>query len=334
MHRHPERVVLDVRSPGEYAHAHIPGALNLPLFSDEERAEVGTLYKQESPQKAMLRGLQIAGSKMSAYVDDALFLAPEKKVIVHCWRGGKRSESLGWLLSMAGFDVQILYGGYKNYRHYALDYFETREPKLVVIGGQTGIGKTYVLHQLQSLDEQVIDLENLAHHKGSAFGSLGQDPQPSTEHFENLLFEVYRKLDKTKRIFVENESRKIGTCRIPDSFFDKMKHYHYLQYTIPLTERVERLIQNYACYPKEQLAERFKRIEKKIGGDNLKKALHALDIDDFGAAAMIALHFYDKTYQYGFETNTTPNKMVLDYDHADTELIARDIQHTCNRFNI
>lgn len=334
MHHERSRVLLDVRSPGEYEKAHIPGALNLPLFTNEERAVVGTLYKQVSPEKAMLEGLEIAGSKMKWYVEQAHLLAPEKKVVVHCWRGGKRSQSIGWLLGMAGFDVKILVGGYKNYRHYALNYLETRKPKFIVIGGQTGIGKTYVLHQLEMLGEQIIDLEKLAHHKGSAFGSLGEQPQPSTEQFENELFEAYRKLDKTKRIFIENESMGIGTCRIPKSIFDKMKEYVYLQYSIPIDERVEHLIQNYACYPKNLLAERFQKIKSKLGGDYLKQALDALDVYNYAEAARIALRFYDKTYQYGFEKNPTPNKYILEFNHSDTTLIAKDIVSMCNTLNL
>jgi tRNA 2-selenouridine synthase len=333
-HSDSDRVIIDVRSPGEYSKAHIPSAYNLPLFSDEERAIVGTAYKQESPERAMLLGLEFAGKNMRYFIEQALLIAPDKKVFVHCWRGGKRSESMAWLLSMAGFDVEVIIGGYKSYRKYALNYFYTHEPKLVVLGGQTGIGKTYVLHQLELQGEQIIDLEKLANHKGSAFGSLGQEPQPSTEHFENLLFDAYRTKDKTKRIFVENESQIIGTCLVQAEFFKQMKQYYYIQYTIPLTERIEHLIQNYACYPKELLKERFLKIKNKLGGDNLQKAMHALDIDDYGAAAMIALHFYDKTYQFGFEKNTTPHKIMLDFDYSDSILIAQEIIKICNNSSI
>jgi tRNA 2-selenouridine synthase len=328
------RILIDVRSPSEFQKAHIPGAVNLPLFSDEERAIVGTAYKQESPEKAMLLGLEFAGKKMRFYVEQAAFISPERKILVHCWRGGKRSESMAWLLSLAGFDVQVLKGGYKNYRQYVLNYFCIQEPKFIVIGGQTGIGKTYFLHQLALLGEQIIDLEQLANHKGSAFGSLGQEPQPTVEQFENLLFEVYRKLDQSKRIFIENESHLIGSCVIPREVFNQMKHYYYFHITIPFLERVDRLVQNYAIYPKEALAERFKKIKNKLGGDQLKKALEFLEQNDFGAAAVIALQFYDKTYQYGFENNSTPHKLILEFDHADTQLIAKEIILTCNTLSI
>ncbi|MBL7765979.1 MAG: tRNA 2-selenouridine(34) synthase MnmH [Chitinophagaceae bacterium] len=329
-----DRVILDVRSPAEYEKAHVPGALNLPLFSDEERAIVGTAYKQESPEKAMLLGLEFAGKKMRQYVEDAALMAPAKKILVHCWRGGKRSESMAWLLSMAGFDVEVLKGGYKQYRQAVQKIFHTHLKKLIVIGGQTGIGKTYILHQLAMLGEQIIDLEKWANHKGSAFGSLGQEAQPSTEMFENLLFEHIRKLDAHRRIFIENESKKVGICVLPDELYRQMKQYYYIQYTIPFEDRLDILVQNYAAYPVEDLKERFKRIERKLGGDHLALAFQALDARDFKTAAAIALKFYDKTYLHGFENNTTPHKLVIDYHHADTTLIAMDIQHTCNTLNI
>lgn len=329
-----DRMVLDVRSPGEFKKGHIPGAVNLPLFSNEERAIVGTAYKQESPQKAMLVGLEFAGKKMRQFIESANLISPERKVFLNCWRGGKRSESMAWLLSLAGFDVQVLQGGYKNYRRYVQNYFCIQDPKFIVVGGQTGIGKTYFLHQLALMGEQIIDLEKLAHHKGSAFGSLGETEQPSVEQFENLLFEDYRKLDKTKRIFIENESHVIGTCVVPLEIFKQMKQYYYLHITIPFTDRIDRLVQNYAAYPKEDLAARFMKIKNKLGGDHLKKALEFLDQNDFGAAAVIALRFYDKTYQYGFENNSTPHKLLLDFDHADTTLIAQEIIFTCNNLKI
>jgi rhodanese-related sulfurtransferase len=156
LHAKTDWVIIDVRSPAEFAKAHIPEAVNLPLFSNEERAIVGTTYKQESPEQALLIGLEFAGLKMRQYIEQALLIAPEKKVLVYCWRGGKRSESMGWLLSMAGFEVHILKGGYKYYRRYALHYYAMNQPKLIVLGGQTGIGKTYVLHQLLHKGEQII----------------------------------------------------------------------------------------------------------------------------------------------------------------------------------
>ncbi|MEL7376201.1 MAG: rhodanese-like domain-containing protein, partial [Bacteroidota bacterium] len=165
-----DRVLLDVRSPGEYAQGHLSGAESLPLFDNPERAEVGTLYKQESPDAALLRGLEIAGSKMRHYVEQARQLADGKPVTVHCWRGGQRSQSMGWLLERAGMDVQILEGGYKDFRRWQRSWLSESTHTFIIIGGPTGAGKTRLLAALVERGESVIDLEGLARHRGSSFG--------------------------------------------------------------------------------------------------------------------------------------------------------------------
>jgi len=215
------RVLLDVRSPGEYHHGHIPSAVSFPLFSDEERATVGTAYKQQGPEKALHIGLDIVGPKMTHMLRLAAELAPHKRVALHCWRGGQRSQSVAWLLRMGGFDVQLLSGGYKNYRHYVLESFVNRSWKMKVLGGRTGTGKTKVLYALGEAGEQILDLEGLANHKGSAFGSLGQNEQPTVEQFENNLLDALNKLDPDKTTWVENESRSIGRAFVPDAFGKK-----------------------------------------------------------------------------------------------------------------
>jgi tRNA 2-selenouridine synthase len=188
-----DRVLIDVRSPAEFARAHIPNAHSLPLFNDEERAKVGTMYKQMSPEAALLKGLEIVGPKMSGFVKKAIKWSPDRKVIVHCWRGGKRSGSVAWLLKFAGFDVLTIEGGYKNYRQTVLQSFDNQLLKnMIILGGKTGSGKTYILKELEKRGEQIIDLEGLANHKGSAFGWIGENQQPTTEHFENLLHDALR----------------------------------------------------------------------------------------------------------------------------------------------
>ncbi|MGB3547800.1 MAG: rhodanese-like domain-containing protein, partial [Saprospiraceae bacterium] len=174
----PDRVLLDVRSPGEYAEGHIVGARSLPLFSDEERAEVGTAYKQEGPAPAFLLGLERSGPKLRAYVERALELAPGRRVTVHCWRGGQRSASMGWLLERAGFDVAILPGGYKAYRTEARAWLGSFPHHLRLLCGPTGSGKTAVLHALRAQGAAILDLEGMARHRGSSFGAIGQEPQP------------------------------------------------------------------------------------------------------------------------------------------------------------
>ena len=218
-----ERIILDVRTPDEYEKGHIPKALNLPLFSNEERAIVGTIYKQENPEKALLQGLDFVGIKMTRFIEKAKSLAPDKNIVIHCWRGGKRSSSMAWLLDLAGFNVKVLEGGYKAYKRYIQQQIENENFEFIVLGGRTGSGKTHILNALNDYGEQVIDLENLANHKGSAFGWIGEEAQPTTEQFENNLFEQLNNMERERRIWLENESRNIGSVYLPDAFWSKMK---------------------------------------------------------------------------------------------------------------
>ncbi|MEY4902441.1 MAG: hypothetical protein RLZZ292_256 [Bacteroidota bacterium] len=323
------RVLIDVRTPAEFAKGHIPGAINLPLFTNEERVIVGTAYKKVSPENALLKGLDFVGVKMSSFIRKARNLAPERRLIVHCWRGGKRSGSMAWLLDMAGFDVLTIEGGYKAYRNLVLEQVEKMQLHLVVVGGRTGTGKTEILHHLRDLGEQILDLEGLAHHKGSAFGGLGELPQPSSEHFDNLLFEQILKLDLEKKIWIENESHGIGTVFITETFWQKMKAAPVMNVEIPLALRVQRLVMDYAKYPKQELIDIFKRLQKKLGGKDTQTAIEAIEQqNDFTKAAEIALRYYDKTYQFCLETNISPNIQRLAFDHADMLAIAIRLQHS------
>jgi len=217
-----ETPVIDVRSPSEFVAGHIPGALNIPLFDDAERAAVGTLYKNEGRIPAILEGLRLSGPAMEGKLRAALSVAREGKLLVHCWRGGMRSEAMAWLFAQGGIATEILEGGYKSYRNYILENLGSRR-KMIVLGGMTGSSKTHILRYLKRLGEQVIDLEGLANHKGSAFGSLGQLPQPTTEHFANLLFHEWKELDDRRPLWVEDESRNIGSVFMPENFYLNMQ---------------------------------------------------------------------------------------------------------------
>lgn len=290
------RILLDARSPAEFEHGYIPNALNLALFSNEERAIVGTAYKKESPEVAMLKGLDFVGLKMRFYVEEAERLAPKKKIVVHCWRGGKRSGSLAWLLDLAGFDVQVLDGGYKAYRNYILSKFGREFPKMIVLGGYTGSAKTEILYALQAKGEQFLDLEGIAHHKGSAFGSIGQKAQPTTEQFENNLFEQLSKIDVSKDFWIEDESRSIGRVYIPQQFWERMRARPVLFLKRPIEKRIEHLVKGYVGFADEGLSAAFEKIKKRLGGQHLNAALEALQQNDYKTAASIALKYYDKAY--------------------------------------
>lgn len=317
------RVVLDVRAPGEYAQGHIPGANCFPLFDDAERAQVGTVYKQKGHDAAVELGLELVGPKMAGFVQEAKKLAPEKRLAVHCWRGGQRSQSMAWLLRQAGFDVVTLEGGYKFYRRYVLEHIGELRLQIRIVGGRTGAGKTRILHALRDLGEQIVDLEHLAHHKGSAFGTIGEAPQPTVEQFENDLFAALLKIDPARRVWLENESRSIGRVYIPEPFWRCMKAAPLHNVEIPDDIRIRNLLGDYVRTDKSELEAAFQKIGRKLGGQHLKAALEALQQDDFAAAARIALQYYDKTYLHCLENNPSPDIRRWQFDHGDPEKIAR-----------
>ncbi len=291
--------VIDVRSPGEFAHGHIPGAFNIPLFDDAERAKVGTRYKRAGRDAAVLTGLELIGPKLASFVKQSRKLSADGEVLVHCWRGGMRSASFAWLLQTAGLRVAgTLQQGYKAFRQEVLHAFEKPLP-LVVLGGQTGSGKTEILHHLREQGEQVVDLEGLAHHKGSSFGAIGEAPQPTVEQFENELFDVLRLLDPERRIWLEDESATIGTVRIPHPFFAQMRRAPVFFLEVPKEERIGRLVQMYTGCDDMLLADAVERIHKRLGGQHHARALQALSRGDYATVADVTLTYYDKAYLFG-----------------------------------
>lgn len=295
-------VLLDVRSPSEYEHGHIPGAVSLPLFSDDERAAVGTAYKHEGPDAAMRIGLAYVGPRMPEIVGIAERIGRDKRFVVHCWRGGKRSASIGWLLQFAGFDVSVLEGGYKAYRNALRTLVRDENPTFTILGGETGSRKTEVLRALALAGEQVLDLEALAEHKGSAFGWIGERPQPSTEQFENRVFCALANMDFSRRIWVENESRSIGRVFIPETVWEALLDAPLIHLEVPRKQRVRNLVETYATGTNNAaLSESFVKITRRLGGQHVARALEAIEQGDYAGAAEIALTYYDKTYAHGLE---------------------------------
>ncbi|MBP8823061.1 MAG: tRNA 2-selenouridine(34) synthase MnmH [Flavobacteriales bacterium] len=291
--------VIDVRSPGEHAHGHIPGAQNLPLFTDDERAQVGTLYKQAGRDPAMLHGMRLVGPKLAELVERSKGIAQDGRVGVHCWRGGERSASVAWLLEkVGGLQVITLQNGYKAFRALVQASF-TLPRKLRVLGGYTGTGKTELLALLRAQGQQVVDLEGLAHHKGSSFGSIGQTAQPGTEQFENLLWNALRQLDPARTTWVEDESRMVGRVKLPDPFFAQMRTSPVTFMDMPRAERVVRLVKDYGGAPMEELSAAVHRIQRRLGPQHAKAALEALEAGDLHQVAEITLVYYDKTYARG-----------------------------------
>lgn len=295
--------VVDVRAPSEFGQGHIPGAFNIPLFDDHERKVVGTTFKQVNKEAAMYVGLDFAGKKLVALAKEGEKKAGKKKtLLVHCWRGGMRSRSMVWLFETLGLTCYLLEGGYKSYRRFVRTEF-SKPLNLNVIGGRTGSGKTDILHHLKEKGEQVIDLEGLAHHKGSAFGALGEFPQPSTEQFENDLAEVLLTIDRSQNVWIEDESRNVGKCVIPGELYEMMREGELIFLDIPREKRARYLVKHYAEYDRESLKACIIKIQNKLGGVQTKEALASVDRTEFYQTAMLTLHYYDKAYMHSLDKN-------------------------------
>ena len=314
----------DVRTPAEFAHGHVPGAFNLPLFSDEERVSIGTTYKQVGKEAAILLGFDFTGGKWSGFIRQAMEMAPEKKIAVHCWRGGMRSGAMAWALNLYGFEVYQLEGGYKQYRRWVLDQFEATY-SLFVLGGMTGSGKTRILHELRALGEQVIDLEELAQHRGSSFGSMNKLVQPTQEQFENNLASQLNALDKQRKIWVEDESSSIGKRTIPRPFWDQMVTSFLIDINVSVEQRMEALVQEYGSLDKDFLIECTERIRKRLGLDQAKNAITAIKEGRIADFIRVVLIYYDKTYRTSLARRDAGRVLKLDLEHIEHTRNAREI---------
>lgn len=298
-----EHLVVDVRSPSEFQHAHFPGALSVPLFDDEERVIVGTTYKQRSREKAIKIGLDFYGVKMKAIVEkveDELKNRHSKTVIVHCWRGGMRSSAIAWLLDLYGFNVYQLEGGYKSFRNWVLN--ELALPcNLRILSGHTGSGKTEILYELEKQNYPVIDLEGMAGHKGSTFGNLEHIPQCSNEYFENKLalklYFIETHDFKSQEVWIESESCRIGNVNINNIFFNQMKGAPRVNINVPFEKRLEYITEEYGIYDNEEIIHAIERIHKRLGGLETKRAIAFVEEGDLKSAFEIMLRYYDRFYE-------------------------------------
>ena len=332
--------VLDVRSSGEYNHAHIPGAHNLPLFNDEERKAVGTAYKQQSREVAIKIGLDFFGVKMKGMVEETETIVSRfslrdinnknsskneqqetRNILVHCWRGGMRSAGVAWLLDLYGFKVYTLVGGYKAYRKWVLAQFE-KKYNFNIIGGYTGSGKTLLLHELKKEEQTIIDLEALACHKGSAFGAMGEKEQPRQEMFENLLAGELQAASHELRatgIWLEDESQRIGNLQIPMPLWYTMRKSPVYFMDIPFEKRLSYLTEEYGKFEKEKLVNAVIRIQKRLGGLETKNAINHLLENDHRECFRILLTYYDKWYSKGLHNRDNLSALLNKIPCADVD---------------
>ena len=288
---------VDVRSENEYQKAHIPNAINVPILNNEDRIAVGTCYKEKGRVDAVRLGLERVGPRFKEIYDRllSLYQINEKPLLFYCWRGGLRSQIASSLMHWAGERVSIVIGGYKSYRNWALTQFEKKYP-FIVLSGSTGSGKTQLLLELQNQDLQVLDLEGLANHKGSVLGGIGKSEQPSNEQFENqIAFQLFR-FSKNQPILVENESKRIGRCILPDSIWKNMQEVKAIEILVDKATRIQRLHNEYAHLPVDELKEQTLKLRKRLGGQHEKQAQLALDSNDFLGWIQILLVYYDKAY--------------------------------------
>lgn len=291
-----EGVIIDVRSPKEFEKGHIVSAHNMPLFNDEERAEVGTLYVRKSREAAIERGLEIVGPKMAHFVREAKRLSAGTHIYLYCWRGGMRSGSVAWLLETAGLKVSLLNGGYKRFRRDFDKQVDRLSSAFVVLSGFTGSGKSDILETMEAMGEQMVDLEKLASHRGSVFGAFGLDPQPTTEQFQNLIYDKIRHMSPDRAIWFEGESAQIGRVYIPPCMFAKLSCADTINYNVPREKRVERLVKVYGSFDKQMYIEAFNKIQKRLGGLMTQQAKEMVESGDMATAADIALNYYDSGY--------------------------------------
>lgn len=316
--------IVDVRTPLEFAQAHIPGAYNLPLLSNIERVVVGTTYKKEGRQHAILKGLELTGSKWADFIREAEQQFPEKKIILHCWRGGMRSGTMAWMMDLYGFQVQVIQGGYKAYRKHVQASFENPY-QLIMLSGRTGSGKTKTLLAMKQQGQQVIDLEGLANHQGSSFGSMGTKIQPSQEQFENNLFQELQKLDPLKPTWIESESGMIGQCRIPSAFFTQMNAAEVIDIQIPEQSRIDFLMTEYGVLDKAFLEKALIGISKRLGPLQTKEALKALHENRMRDFIGWTLQYYDKLYRKSLDKRTHQTVNTIELIQVDPENNARNI---------
>jgi tRNA 2-selenouridine synthase len=318
--------LVDARTPLEFTEDHIPGAINVPLLSNEERVEIGTLYKQLGPQPARIKGMELTAHRFPDMMHEIAAAAAGRPILVYCWRGGLRSRTVATIMELTGYPAKQLIGGYKSFRNHVSEFFEHFTPAspLVVLHGMTGIGKTTLLNTLNRRGEPVVDLEYLARHRGSAFGSLGLSQEELTQkHFETLVWDAFRRLPPGRPVYVEGESRRIGRMTLPGNLYDVMQQSFKVWCTASIETRVRRLTEEYGLKTYEEgLRDSLQRIRKKLGGDKYAEIagyLERWEMEPFMTELIVS--YYDKLYYKVRDWEEDMTLSLEDFDAAADELL-------------
>lgn len=328
--------IIDARSPGEFAEDHLPGALNWPTLDDEERRLVGTEYKQLSAFEAKKRGAAIAARNISAHIERELMDKPKEWApLIYCWRGGKRSGSLGLVLDQIGFRVSLIEGGYKAFRTALIADMPRQVARLRfrVICGTTGSGKTRLLHALAAEGAQVLDLEGLARHRSSVLGLLPGQPQPTQKAFDTLVWNALRQFDPARVVYVESESKKVGNVAVPDSLIQAIRASDCLTLELPMDERVQLLMQDYDFFVQDTdfFCQRLDTLVQVRGREvvsqwqALARAGRTADV-----VQDLLVRHYDPTYLQSMQRNfvkypEAPTRQARNHSHEAMAEVAREI---------
>lgn len=313
-------VIVDVRSPKEFSNSTIPGAVNVPLFTDEQRELIGTVYVRESIEKAKKIGVEVASKNLPGIYDKINELTKNyKELVFFCARGGMRSSSVVALVEALGVRAFKLNNGYKGYRAYINEKLPCTVSgiKFVVIHGNTGVGKTSILNRLEEEGHDVLDLEKYANHRGSLLGSVGLGEQNSQKQFESLVYDKLKNR-KSNLVFVEGESRKIGKIIIPECIFNLMKSGEHIKLTADIDLRIKNILADYVQKDNSELIESLNKLRKYISEKNIDKYIDEVSKKNYEYVIReLMIKYYDPMY----ENNKYDFRLTLEH---------KDIDETCN----
>lgn len=317
-----ELVLIDVRSPSEYNEASIPGSLNIPIFDDQERAEIGTLYKQVSVNAAKERGLEIVSAKLPAFIKT--FAAISENKAVFCWRGGMRSKTTATVLSLMGIRVYRVMGGYRAYRQYVLERLKDihYEPQSFVIHGNTGSGKTTILRKMKQKGHPILDFEGLAGHRGSIFGAIGLKAH-NQKTFDSLLLDVIRENEQSPYVLFEAESRRIGNITVPDIMTNLRANGHHISLEMPIEVRVNQIIEDYKPWENmDDCMRSFRIIKSRIHTPIAAEIESCLMSEKYHAAVeMLLTYYYDPRYTHSTSEHDEQISSIVKAANTDEAMI-------------
>lgn len=316
-----EYPIIDVRSPSEYNESHIIGALNIPLLNDENRIKIGKIYKTEGKDAAIALGYKLVNPLQLQLLKLLKESTDSNTIRLYCARGGLRSSSMAQFFSDNGYNVFVVKGGYKAYKNHILKTIADFN-KIIVLSAYTGSGKTDILQILKNKKEQVLDLEDIATHKGSVFGGLGYGEQDSSGQFHNKIYEVLKSYDPNRITWVENESITIGSVHLPKELWENMKKANGIEYRIPNEFRVKHILEQYGSFDSENLSNCIQNLRKRIGNEACQELLELIETRNLEPAVLKLLKYYDMSYEYGRNKRNSQNYVKIEFSNFNLEEMA------------